>query len=327
MNQKEIAKILGLSEATVSLALRDNEKINHETREKVKHLAQLAGYRPNLTAQALAMGKTKCVGMIITNMTHPFYADMTQKIYNILQKKDYLLLCFPSCNQEMISRSIESLLSRNVDAIIYAGLELPPEEIMKIKKSSTPLIRFDNIRSDDIDSVFVDMKEAGRLLAEHMISQGFSKFAFIGMPSENERRLNSFRNVMAEHHIPFNNSWTRYGSGSFKEGYEMTMEILKEDNLPDAVICHNDIKAVGALRAVIGAGYKVPEQIAVASFDNIDFSEYLPVPLTCIDINRKKIAEELTALAFRRIDGDSSPAYKIRLEPELVIRDSTCRKN
>jgi LacI family transcriptional regulator len=326
MNQKQIAKILGLSEATVSLALRGNEKINHETREKVKQVALLAGYRPNFTAQALAVGRTKCIGMIITDMTHPFYADLTQNIYNILIDENYLLICFPAKDQEMISRAVESLLCRNVDAIIYAGLALPHEDVTKIQKHNTPLIKFDTINNmEKIDYVFVDMIRAGQILAEHLIEQGYSKFAFIGMPSLNDKRYTSFKEVILQHGLPVKDSWMRTGYGSFKEGYEMAMDVLSGGDMPDAFICHNDIKAVGVLRAVMKSGCKVPGQVAVASFDNIDFTEYVPVSLTTVDINRKKIAEALVNAAFKRINGDTSAPYQVRIEPELVIRESTAK--
>ncbi|OGV44533.1 MAG: hypothetical protein A2017_19670 [Lentisphaerae bacterium GWF2_44_16] len=325
MTQKEIADILGVSEATVSLALRDNEKVSPKTRDRVKHLAELTDYRPNFSAQSLALGKTRCIGVIVSDISDVFYSELVQELHRQIRSMDYIALCLPSVSIGT-SHVVDTLLCRRVDGIISMSLDISLDEINKIRNSRTPIIYYEYTFATD--SVRVDMVKAGKILTRHLIQQGCRKIAFIGKPSIPSGRYSGYIEALAENNVKFREELTKECPGHYSNAYNVAKELFSQKNIPDAVVCFNDVRATGALRAILDMGFKVPEDIAVAGVDDIMSSAYAGVPLTTVNLPREEIVSELLKMLFRKIEAGAEEIMEEKvIQPRLVVRASSLRKN
>jgi len=321
MTQKEIAEALDLSVPTVSLSLKDSPIIKKETRERVKNLARLTNYRPNLNARGLLSGRTMTIGIIFPSF-QPFHAELAEKLHFCLKKHGYVGIFFPAGNIEEYREAIEILLSRKVDGII-SGAPHEEEEVLKLKEESTPVV-FHEMQHVSVDCVNVDKYRGGYLATSHLINLGHKKIGFIGMPTERvEDRFAGYRDALKQHNLPLEKKWVIPGWGLREIGYEGMKTILALKDRPTAVFALTDMAAIGAMRSIFEAGLKVPEDFAVVGFDNLEESRYPDVALTTIDQPRKEAAEKLTELLLDRIkNGNKGASRQIIIEPKLVIRES-----
>jgi len=324
MTQKEIARALNVSVATVSLALNDAPRISPEMKEKVSKMAALGNYRPNLAAQGLLLGKTFTVGVILPAFSNPFYADLAVRIHRYLNKRNYVGLFFPTENWDEYREAVETLLRRKVDGLI--SQPLPPEEAVKIKGLFTTV--FYGMQEIPTDYVAVDHYKGVGLAVKHLIGLGHTKIGFIGMQRPNEKRFAAYKDTLSKHKLVFKKQWVIPGMSWRETGYDGMRRILSLRNRPTAVVTHNDIVAIGAMRALAEAGLRVPEDMAVVGFDNIEDARYLPVGLTTVDQPRDDIARYLVEMLLSRIESKNGGLPRAKLiAPHLIVRESCGHKH
>lgn len=321
MNQKEIAKTLSVSIATVSLALRDSPRIKKETKEKINELARLIKYRPNLTAQSLLKGRTFMVGIISSQFFDPFHAELAGEIHRYLKKENYVGIFFPIESSEEYQEAVGTLLSRRVDGLILT-ISIGAEKLVKLKEEDVPVVFYQEQRIP-VDYVDVNIYKGGLLATTHLINLGHKKIGFIDMQGEDEARVKGYKDALYQHNLSIKRKWMIPGPGYQKGGYDGMKKILALKDGPTAIFSHNDRVAIGAMRAIFEAGLKVPEDIAIVGFDDMEESKYLDVPLTTINLPRKEIAKKLVGVILGKIESkNGSQPQKIVIEPKLIIRES-----
>ncbi|MCM8759301.1 MAG: LacI family transcriptional regulator [Candidatus Omnitrophica bacterium] len=325
MTQKDIAKMLGISRSTVSLALKGYPKISKETREKVIRLAKLTNYRPNFIAQNLLKGKTYTIGLMQAFPFSPFFIELTGKIHQLLRKHNYLCISVEIGSSMEFKESLEIFMARRVDALICLISFLDMDGMLQIKNEKIPSVFYNENPDLPADIVAVDTYKGGSLALEHLANLGHKKIGFIGKSrfESTDRRYMGYKNALERLGLEFNEDFVVTGYGGFQTGFEGMIRLLGLKDKPTAIIAHNDIVAIGALSAVYKEGLRVPHDIAIIGFDNIESSKYLNVPLTTIEFPIEKIAKKLVEILLFRLENNNSPAYKkFVFNPRLIIRES-----
>jgi LacI family transcriptional regulator len=336
VTMKDIAKDLGLSLVTVSKVLRNHRDISEATRERVLRRVKEVNYQPNRAARSLVTGRSYTIGLVVPDLEHPFFGEIAKAIARRIRSRDYSLIIASSEEDPALEgREIEGLIARQVDAIILASVQTSAEGgvFQRLAEAQIPYVLIDrNFPDLKANYVGVDDAAVGRAATEHLIARGSTRIAHLRGPevSTGTGRLSGYQETMCSHglRVPahFVVDLESGDDRSEEHGRKGMNRLLRLKPLPDGVFCYNDEVAIGALRAILGAGLRVPADIAVIGVDNIRFADLLRVPLSSIDQSSYRIGQRAASLALSRIESRKPrPTQQIVLPIRLVARDSTKR--
>jgi LacI family transcriptional regulator len=329
---KDIAADIGVSAITVSKVLRNKSDVGEETRKRVLQRVKELNYRPNLLARGLASGRSNTVGLIVPDLVHTFFAEFAKGLKAGLRKRGYqLVLASAEEDPEMECEEIDNLLARGVDALLVASCQTNVEGLKSLLGNRLPYILIDRVLPD-ISTHFVGTDDfaAGSMATEHLLLLNRRRIAHIGNPevSTGADRYRGYQEALQLAGIPLNQSLIvqskRFEEAGDKAGYDAMTTLLKLKSRPDAVFCYNDLSAVGAIKAILSAGLRVPQDIAVIGCGNLRLATYLEVPLSSIDQDTTQLGEQAARLTASLLSGASSPGFReVRVEPKLIARAST----
>jgi LacI family transcriptional regulator len=331
---KDIAKDLNLSVVTISKVLRDHPDISQETRERVLKRMKELHYRPNLAARALVTGRSYIAGLVVPDLVHPFFGQVAKGLSNGLRKKGYsLVLSSSEDDPELERQEIEQLLARRVDVLIVASTQSTVETFHRLEEQKVPYVLIDR-KFDGLTANFVGVDDAavGELATAHLMDAGCRRIAHIGGPNVSTAmgRAEGFRGALesrgfavAPGYIEMREHGDDAGEAS---GYAAMQRLLALAPPPDGVFCYNDPTAMGAMKAVLETGLRVPEDVAIAGCGNVAYADFLRVPLTSVDQQSDAIGERTARMALGLLEGEGTVRHKtVMLEPKLVVRASTMR--
>jgi len=331
---KDIARDLGVSVVTVSKVLRNHSDIGDETRERVLKRIKELNYRPNLAARALVTGHTLTMGLVVPDLVHPFFAEVAKGISRTLRKKGYSLLISSSEEDAALEqREIEQLLARRVDALVVASARGTEDALRRIEEQKIPYVLIDRqFAGVTANFVGVDDEAVGDLATSHLLDIGCRRIAHIrGIEvSTAIGRLEGYRRALARHGLMPGEGYVvelRSGDNAGDvSGYEAMKKLLDLRPAPDGVFCYNDPVAMGAMKAILEAGKRIPEDVAVIGCGNVHYAELLRVPLSSVDQASATIGERAAKLALSLVESKAPVKPKtILLEPTLVVRASTVK--
>ncbi|HTZ57082.1 MAG TPA: LacI family DNA-binding transcriptional regulator [Acidobacteriaceae bacterium] len=332
---KDIADDLGLSVVTVSKVLRDHPDIGEETRKRVLKRMRELNYQPNFAARSLVTGQTWTLGLVVPDLLHPFFAEIAKAISDVSRKHGYCLLISSSNEDpELEIQEINQLLARRVDVILVASAQSSVNCFRMIEEQKTPYILIDR-RFADLEANFVgvDDEAIGMLATSHLLEQQCRRIAHIRGPnvSTANGRFRGYKRALASHKLtPLRGHVVSLGtSGDHrgeKGGYEATREILASEKPPDGIFCFNDPSALGAMRAILDAGLRIPEDVAVVGSGNLSYADLLRVPLSSIDQGSESIGKYAAELALKitRKKVQIKPKTHF-ISPRLIVRASSRR--
>jgi LacI family transcriptional regulator len=329
---KDIAADLGLSVVTVSKVFNNHLDIGAATRARVLRRMKELNYQPSLHAQGLASGRTMIVGLIVPDLVHAFFSEVAQSISAVLRKKGYGLLIASSDDDPELERSeIEQMIRRRVDVLIVASCQSDPESLKGVMEQKVPLVLIDrSFKGLEANFVGTDDVHVGEMATEHLIGLGRRIIAHIGgqTVSTANDRLSGYRKALAQHEITLSEKYivrrTLGDKAADNTGRKAMERLLLLSPRPDAVFCYNDPAAIGAMNAILAAGLRIPEDIAIIACGNIRYAESFRVPLSSVDIPRKTLGEYAGEIALQ-MTGSKKPVRtrKILVSPKLVIRESS----
>jgi len=337
---KDIAERAGVSISTVSRVINNdkNKPASHETAQKIWNLVREMGYVPNFHAKNLKSGKKlnpnldKTIGCILASPKDTFkdhffsqimmgiQSEATQHGYNVGYTFSYF---------EDKSTLFQHITSSKVDGSIILGRI--NEEVLSFLQSKIKNLVYAGLNriGRDLDEVICDAYEATCCAVEYLISLGHTKIGYIGEIPElgdnkiiNEHRFRAFKDTLAKHNIPLEESYIKNITLSSKEGYDAMTEIIKTGILPSAIFCGNDITAIGAMKAIHKSGLKIPKDISVIGLDNIEVSEYFRPSLTTIHVPKEELGKFAVKLLIDRINGGHEINTLIKLPFKLIERES-----
>ncbi len=331
---KDIARELGVSVVTVSKVIRNHADIGEETRQRVLKRVKELNYQPNPAARALVTGKTYTAGLIVPDLMHPFFAEVATGLSNTLRRKNYSLLISSSQGDPELERQeIKRLLSRRLDAIVIASTQWTVESFRRIEEQKVPYLLIDRaFLGMPANFVGVDDVKVGRMATEHLIAAGCKRIAHIrgAAMSTAIGRLEGYNQALSRNDLISLQGYVIAGrsadADSWSSGNEAMKKLLAIDPVPDGVFCYNDPIAIGVIDAILEAGLRVPQDIAVIGCGNLHFDKSLRVPLSSVDQQSAAIGERAGKLLLSVIEAKVPPQPKsIMLEPSVVPRESTRR--
>jgi LacI family transcriptional regulator len=334
VRMKDIARELGVSVVTVSKALRNHDDISEETRARVLQRMRDLNYRPNLAARALVTGRSFIVGFVVPGLLHSFFGEIAKGLTNVFRKKGYgLVMSTSEEDPELEQQEIEQLLARRVDALIVASTQVSVASFERIEEQNVPYVLIDrHLAGLDANFVGVDDQSVGQMATEHLIQCGCKRIAFMygtGL-SPAMGRLEGYRQALLKHGIEVRPEYIRAhdetGDATDDAAYATMKDLLRLPEPPDGVFGFNDQFAVNAMKAVLDAGKRIPEDVAFIGSGNIKHADFLRVPLTTIDQNSVAIGERAAKIALSIIESKTPVRPRtVLLEPRLVVRQSSMR--
>lgn len=330
---KEVAKKAGVSVATASRIINDKPSqvpISQETKRKVLEAAKKLNYYPNIFARSLRTKKTGIVGLIVSDITDPYFGGIIDGVEKVLNENDYYFFLSSAQNSpEKEELYVTKFRKGLVDGLLILGgtQRFTDNEVKQIMESGIPIVLVGrSAPHHNISSVTVDNFRGGFLATEHLIKLGHRHIVHITSHkprADGKERLNGYKSSMEKYGLK-DRFWIEKGDITAESGYEVMSNILGKIKRPSAVFALNDRSALGVIQAIRNQGLRIPEDIAVVGFDDIPISAHFNPPLTTVrqpQTEMGKLGAELLLKVIRKEDEITENI--IILKPELIVRRSS----
>lgn len=327
ITMKHIAAEAGVSLGTVSHVMSNNAPVRPALRRRVMEAVRNLGYQPSSLARDLRRNKTSIIGMVIPDITNPFFPAVVRGVEDVAYQNSFRLIL---CNTDDDSGK-EQFYLRELYSYRVAGVVLIPTANSHIvdlaaTQPNVPVICLDRRPSDwDGDSVAVDNVHGAFAATAHLTKLGHKTIALITGSQQLDTaaaRLEGFREAIGKVKLEVAAEYIQEGRFDRLSGYEKTRILLQQRPRPTAIVCSNDLVAIGALSALREAGLKCPQDVSIVGFDDIEVSELTDPPLTTVFQPGYQMGAKGAALLIKRIRGDAEPPQKIVLPTELKLRNS-----
>lgn len=327
---KDIAREANISYSTVSRALAGNPQVNEESRNKILKLANDMGYTPNALAKGLVTKSTYTIGLIITDITNPFFPEVAQGVEDCANRNGYqVFLCNSNWSVQREKEYLYKLYSSRVDGIVISPASDDLSHIVDSQFQVPIVFAAQKPQSNGCNYVTVDHFKSATIAVEYLVKLGHKKIAYIGgLLSTNSGidRFNGYKSILKKYNIPMIANYIIHGGYTQASGYQFAKELLLlNQELPTAIVAGNDITALGIIQAIEEYGLKVPSDISVIGFDDISFASLDKIQLTTVYLPKYAIGEESMEVLIQKIQNPKDTEGKHRiLEPKLIVR-KTCR--
>jgi LacI family transcriptional regulator len=326
VTSKDIARRLSISQSTVSRALRGDPRVSAETKARILEAARQMEYTPNLAARSLITRRTGTIGLIVSDITNPFYPELLGVLHNEFALAGYRTVLFNERTDAPLERHVADLVNgAAVDGLVYVsatlGMPLPGSGTGRI-----PVVLVNRyVEGDAVDTVVCDNRSGGRAVAEAMLDLGHRRVALISGPENATTRRDreqGFREGLESRGDELDDTLRRVGQFSHHSGYQWGLDLLASRTRPSAIFAANDLIAFGALDAARRIGIRVPDDLSVVGFDDIDMAGWEAFNLTTVKQPLGKMGREAVGLLLERIAAaeDAVPPRRRTLPVELVRR-------
>jgi len=320
--------VAGVSTSTVSHVINKDRFVSDAIREKVEAAIKGLNYAPSALARSLKINQTRTIGMLITASSNPFYSELVRGVERSCFERGYsLVLCNTEGDEQRMNRNLETLMQKRVDGLLLLCTEThqPSQEILQ-RYPSVPTVMMDWAPFDgDSDLIQDNSLLGGDMATQYLINKGHTHIACITGSLDKtpaRLRLEGYRAAMANAGLTVREGDEITGNFEFGGGFEAMQKLLALKVRPPAVFICNDAMAVGAYQALYQAGLKVPEDIAVVGYDDIELARYMTPPLTTIHQPKDELGELAIDVLIHRIADPSQQQQRLQLTPVLMERGS-----
>jgi DNA-binding LacI/PurR family transcriptional regulator len=331
-NIYDVANAAKVSISTVSRVINNPELVSANTRKRVQEVMETLNFIPNSLARSLTSKSTQTIGVVVADITNPYYAELLRSIQDAGNDIGYSII---SCNshEDMARerRIISTLLEKQVDMIILVGGRGTGTDftthVLDLAKQIPVILCNEYLKGENIYSVVCDKSEGTQLAVRHLVSLGHKRIAFINggavyKPSAD--KMKGYKKALKEAGLAIQVEYIQYGDYHLESGSDCVEKLLALEEPPTAIITSNDLMALGAIKAIQALGKRVPEDISIIGFDDIYLNNYITPALTSVRQKLDELGKKSVALIPLIMEG-KAPAKTI-IHPDLVIRE-TCRKN
>jgi len=328
VTQRMIAKMVGVSVNTVSRALNNKPDVSPATRKKILKIADQLGYVPNLLARSLKSGHSKTIGVVVSNLSNPFFNPVIRGIEDILRKKGYnIIICNSDSDYAREEEAITTLIQKRVDGVVITPVGKRSLDISYLQRTGVPFVlMMSHFKTNYTDYVGFDDKLGASLATQHLIKKGHRKILYLGGPpyfSLAQDRLYAHKKVLTQHGIKIDRRLIKTVTPRLEEGYAVVKRLLSKGLDFTAIATFNDYLALGAVKALFECNIKIPDDIAIVGYDDIEFASLSIVPLTTVRLPKYLLGSKTAEVLLKRITKKETKPKHILLKPELVVRDST----
>ncbi len=332
---KDIAKKTGVSHSTVSRALGGNTLISEKTAKRIKKVAQEMGYQPSAAARSLKTNQTRVLGVIVNSIDDPFFSEILFGIEDAAQSAGYsLFIASSQYDQNREQKIVQTMMEQRTDGVIICSTSFSADKGRQLLANGFPVVVVNYKAEENFNfSIYHDDVNGCRQITRHLIDLGHTKIAFLGNSRSGRTsmdRLIGYKQEMQKADLLINEDYIYEVEGSEPDlGAQGLHYFINLPHPPTAIICFNDMVAIGVLHACKQEGIRVPEDISVTGFDNITFSAYTSPPLTTLDQPKYTIGKEAAQLILNllntKIEHVDQPQQEKILEGKLLVRQSTAK--
>ncbi|KKO53818.1 hypothetical protein XI25_11350 [Paenibacillus sp. DMB20] len=329
MTIQEVARLAGVSVATVSRVLNGSPLVKDDTREKVMSVIRKFDYQPNLQGRALRRSETMKVLVLTPRIDWPFFADVVQGLEDRAKQDGYYVLVCPTSNHKNREEELFQMLQNKLaDGVITFSSTLTEEKLSALGQKYS-IVQCCEIKEASFTcAVSIDDEAAAYDAVRHFIEAGHRDIALIGGPSNinsTHLRLQGYRRALAQYDIPVRKEWIKLGDGRYDDGVALTNELLQLSESPSAIFCLNDSVAVGCVNAIKINGRTVPDEIAVIGFDNTREATMSLPALTTVHQPKYDLGYTAMNLLIHNMTSEDKNYERVTLPHRLVERESTSR--
>lgn len=325
VNIYDVAAKAEVGIGTVSRVLNNSPKVKTETRTKVLEVIKELNYRPNKLAQNLASQKANAIGIIVPTFIDHFFVEVLKGIQAALEaEKIDLILYKIDKDQAMLDKILDIVHSKKVDGIVAVTMDIGEEDYQQLLAEEIPIVLADE-KNDDFHSIYLNDLKGAEMAVQYLLAQGHQKIAFINGVQTSQhgiRRLKGVKNILAKNDLVLEPELLKFGDFKTESGYKLMLEILDlpQANWPTAVFAASDNQAIGILEALKEKNIKVPAEIAVVGYDNIELAEYLKI--TTVWQPMYKLGYLSIEVLLKAIRGELNNFYQTELELKLIKRET-----
>jgi LacI family transcriptional regulator len=327
---QDVARRAGVAPITVSRVINNSSYVSQPTRQRVEAAIAELQYVPNMLASSLRSNRTNTLALILSDISNPFWTTVARGAEDAASRQGFnVILCNTDENEAKQEEYLSVLLRKRVDGFLFVPAHSHPHPIEKIQKQKVPVVVMDRqIYEASVDIVRGDSEGGAYLLTRYLISLGHRRIAVLSGPQDlsvSIDRVNGVRRALSEADIPVDERLTSYGKFTFESGWERARKLLTHTPQPTAIVAGNNFIAIGALKALREQGVAVPEDISLASIDDLPPPMFIDPFFTVVAQPAYEIGRRATELLLRRItQPDGSEPEEIVLPTELIVRQS-CR--
>lgn len=328
LNMRMVAQRAGVSSATVSRVLNGSGPVKEETAKHVRRVLEELNFIPNPSATTLKYGRSNTYGVIIPDLTNPFFPEFLHSLEDMLVENDFeLLIATTQSSETKLIRSVRRMLMRRVDAVLLMASELETRAIEPLFDHRIPIVTVDrgHVQKGTGD-VSLQFEDAYRQAVEHLYKLGHRRIGFIGGEEgihTSEVRLRAFQLAMQSAGLTYEPAFTRTGNYRVSGGDAAMRSLLGSGRLPTAIVTANDLTAIGAMRVLHACGIEIPGEMSIVGFDGIELGDAMYPPLTTVAV----VPNEFATSCMRALDHlrGSVNKYGMRLSVRcsLLTRGTT----
>ncbi|MBD1390478.1 LacI family DNA-binding transcriptional regulator [Neiella sp. HB171785] len=323
---KDVAKLAGVSKATVSRVLNGNERVSQVARDKVKQAMSDLGYKPSALAQALATNRSRTIGMVVSDLSGPFFGPIMKSAERVIRDAGFQLVVTNGHGQADREReAIEFMTNRPVDALILTVFGFPEEEIVELHRNGTPIVLLNrHIPGFEDNCIYLDNEQGGYLATKRMLELGHTRIAFLAghfTHHDSVERLEGYQRALAEFGVPFRQELVFDDDYNEDGGRRMCQKLLNLKREFTAMFCGNDLIAIGARDILNQNG--LLHGTCMVGFDDVTFARYLNPSLSSVFFPVEEMGERAGHMALA-MAGQRSESVGHILQPKLIERQSLC---
>jgi LacI family transcriptional regulator len=328
MNIKEVAKLAKVSTATVSRTINGSDKVTPETAERVRSAIEKLKFYPNTYARALGSGRSSLYGLIISDLTNPFFPELVKSFEEIaVQYGQEVLIANTNYDAHRMEVCVSRMLQRKVDGVAIMTSEMTEHLVDELAVRRIPLAFLDTaIPQKGISNIRVDYAVGIDAAVEHLTSLGHKAISFIAGPvslTSARIRKRAFIHCLERNRIKLDPHFMEEGNHRTDGGYEAMSRLLDLKVRPTAILASNDMTAIGAMVAISERGLEIPNDISIIGFDDIELSAFTQPALTTVRLSRQEIAKMAFGALYNNYQSGSIKGAEYPIQTTLIVRKST----
>jgi len=322
---RDVAAAAGVSTATISKFINGTQRFSPAVEARITAVIAQMGYRSNPLAQSMITGKTKTVGLSVLDVANPHFSSIVKGANRVAQAHGYTVLLVDTEENPDRERALLEALSRRVDGLIIFS-RMPDAQLEWLTGLDKPLVFFGRLPHLTLPTVASDDHRGACMMTRHLVTLGHRRFAYLGFSRSrrDEERLGGVKEGLAAHGLPL--AIYDAVAPSAQEGERLCAAMMLGAEHPDALVCYNDLMALGFMKAAQALGFRVPADISVAGIDNIMYGNYTSPPLSTVDLHSERMGEAAMAKLLDAIAGRPTEPFTV-IEPQLILRGSTAGRH
>lgn len=330
MTIEQVAKRAGVSISTVSRTVHGSGQVDPETAKRVWAAIEELDYRPNTNAQSLVSGRSRMLGLVVSDITNPFFPELIHGFQDLALQNGYdVLVNSTNYDNSRTALCVRRMIDRKVDGVAIMTSEMDRSLTEQFASRKVPLVFLDvGGVGQRVSNIKVDYRQGITQAVDHLRSLGHSRVAFISGPMHLKSarlRRDAFLDCLKQRDLETNPGLIEEGNHKIDGGLSAITRLLQRPNPPTAVLASNDLTAIGVLRGARQAGLRVPQDLSVVGFDDIDMAQFTEPLLTTVRLQRSELASLACNALLQSMSGDANGA-EFTMGTYLIIRESTAAK-